>query len=352
MVAHPSPVSVPLAIIGGGAAGMFAASVAAQSGLGCLIVERKARLGAKVLMTANGRCNFTKDISAEQMLADIGEPVASFVRPALEACPPARILGGFRALGVRTKRMSDGRLFPASEKAADIVHAFGDLLRDREVPQLFNAPVTGIAVVRDGFLLSTKAFTIAARKVLVATGGLSFPKTGSVGDGQDFARALGHRIEPCRAGLTGFDTRVTRIARYEEGRARVRVGGEVMCDYRGEVEFERKGVTGAAVYNCQRWVARHLGVRDAFTLELQFGGEKLNLESPAARPLKECIVTVGGVAREDVDPQTMMSRKVPGLYFAGEVLDIDGPTGGYNLSLAFATARLAVASALKALRGE
>jgi len=349
MEARSSQVPVPLAIIGGGAAGMFAAAVAAQSKLGCLIVERKARLGAKVLMTANGRCNFTKDISAERMLADIGEPVAAFVRPALEACPPARILGGFRALGVRTKRMTDGRLFPASEKAADIVHAFGDLLRDHEVPQLFNAPVTGIVPTREGFLVSTKTFTFAARKVLVATGGLSFPKTGSVGDGQEFARALGHRIEPCRAGLTGFDARVPRIVRFEEGRARIRVDGEVKCEYRGEVEFERKGVTGAAVYNCQRWVARNLGARDAFTLELEFGGESLKLETPMARPLKECIVTVGGVSREDVDPETMMSRKVPGLYFAGEVLDIDGPTGGYNLSLAFATARLAVASVLKSL---
>ena len=345
----PSPVPVPLAIIGGGAAGMFAASVAAGCGLGCLVVERKARLGAKVLMTANGRCNFTKDLTAEQMLADLGEPVASFARPALTACPPARILGGFHALGVRTKRMADGRYFPASEKAADIVHAFGDLLRDREVPLLFNTPVTGLAATRQGFLLSTKAFTLSARKVLVATGGLSFPKTGSVGDGQNFARALGHRIEPCRAGLTGFDARVPRVARYEDARARVLVDGAVACQYRGEVEFERWGVTGAAVYNCQRWIARHRAAQAPFALELQYGGERLRLERPTARPVKEAIVTIGGVSRDDVDPETMMSRKVPGLYFAGEVLDIDGPTGGYNLSLAFATARLAVASILKSL---
>ena len=300
---------VPLAIVGGGAAGMFAAVVAAGRGLGCLVVERKARLGAKVLMTANGRCNFTKDLPAERMLDDLGEPVASFVRPALTACPPARILGGFHALGVRTKRMADGRLFPASEKAADIVHAFGDRLRDREVPLLFNTPVTGIAATPKGFLLSTKSFTLSARKVLVATGGLSFPKTGSVGDGQNFARDLGHRIEPCRAGLVGFEAHVPRVARFEEAAARVRVDGAVVCDYRGEVEFERWGVTGAAVYNCQRWVARHLTKGERFTLELQQGHERLNLESPTARPLKEAIVTIGGVARADVDPETMMSRK-------------------------------------------
>ncbi len=350
MKSAPSAVPVPLAIIGGGAAGLFAAVIAAGRGVGTLVVERKARLGAKMLMTANGRCNFTKDLTAEEMLADIGEPVASFVRPAVTACPPARILGGFHALGLKTKRMTDGRFFPASEKAADVVHVFGDQLRDREVPLLLNTPVTGLVREGEGFRLSTKSFTLQARRVLVATGGLSFPKTGSVGDGQAFARALGHCIEPCRAGLTGFDlARPPRPARYEEGTARVYVDGNAVYTARGEVEFDRTGVTGAAVYNCQRWVARHLAPQAAWQLALAYGGEERRLERPAAHPLKEAIVTVGGVSREDVDPETMMSRKVPGLYFAGEVLDIDGPTGGYNLSLAFATARLAVASLVKTL---
>ena len=341
---------VPLAIIGGGAAGMFAASVAAAAGLGCLLFERKARPGAKMLMTANGRCNFTKDIPPEQMLADIGEPVASFLRPAITACPPARIAGGFRALGVRMKRMADGRLFPASEKAADIVHAFGDALRDREVPIMVNAPVTDIRPSHGGFAVSTRHFSIAARNVLVATGGMSFPKTGSVGDGQSFARSLGHRIEPCRAGLTGFEARVPPPARHENAAARIVVSGRTACEYGGEVEFERWGVSGAAVYNCQRWTARHLARGQPFSLELSFGGERLRLESPRARPLKEAIVTIGGVSRDDVDPATMMSRIVPGLYFAGEVLDVDGPTGGYNLTIAFATARLAVASIVASRR--
>ncbi len=376
-----SPRPVPLAIVGGGAAGMFAAAIAAERGLGCLIFERKVRLGSKVLMTANGRCNFTKDIPPERMLADIGEPVASFVRKALMECPPAKIAGGFKKLGVRIKRMTDGRLFPASEKAADIVHAFGDLLRDKEVPLLTNCPVTGIQPLqKGGFLVATKTFTVAAENVLVATGGVSFPKTGSVGDGQNFARALGLRVEPSRAGLTGYEMRPPRIARYENAVARVLVDAAKVCEYRGEVEFERWGVTGAAVYNCQRWATRHLVGGDSadrsesgpyqsaergnqsaergrvgspsrplsavqpYELELEFGGERLRLQNPVARPVKEAIVTIGGVSRDEIDPSTMESRKIPGLYFAGEVLDIDGPTGGYNLSLAFSTARLAVTS--------
>lgn len=337
-----SSVPVPLAVVGGGAAGLFAAAVAAERGLGCLVFERKARPGAKLLMTANGRCNFTKDLPPERMLADIGEPVASFARAALLACPPRTIAGGFRARGVALRRMADGRLFPASEKAADIVHAFGDLLREKEVPLAVNCPVTGLVPLRRGFRVATKAFTVEAENVLVATGGLSFPKTGSVGDGQSFARALGHRVVPCRAGLVGYEMRPPRLARYEQAEARVRAQGAVRCAYRGEVEFERWGVGGAAVYNCQRWAARNLA--GPYDVELLFGGERLLLHSPTARPVKEAIVTLGGVALDEVDPATMASRRVPGLYFAGEVLDVDGPTGGYNLTLAFATARLAVTS--------
>ena len=342
---------VPLAIIGGGAAGLFAAATAARLGVGCLVFERKARIGSKILMTANGRCNFTKDISVEQMLADIGEPVSSFVAPALRRCPPAMIARGFKARGLAVKRRADGCLFPASEKAADVVHVFGDLLRDNGIPLLSNCPVTGLQPMKNGFIVATRNFTVWASNVLIATGGLSFPKTGSVGDGQAFAAALGHRMEPCRAGLVGCGTRDRHVlaragARYmDKAAASVIVEDEVRYRTVGEVEFEPWGLSGAAVYNCTRWVARHLQPgRQPWVLELELDDERLRIENPVMRPVKEAIVTMGGVALTEVDPETMMSRKVPGLYFAGEVLDIDGPTGGYNLSLAFATAHLAVAS--------
>ena len=183
----------------------------------------------------------------------------------------------------------------------------------------------------------------------MATGGVSFPKTGSVGDGQTFASALGLQVEPCRAGLVGCTTRDRRIlaragARYmDRAAASVVVAGEVRYRAVGEVEFEPWGLSGAAVYNCTRWVARHLREpRAPWSLELELDGERLSVRDPVLRPVKEAIVTMGGVSLSEVDPETMMARKVPGLYFAGEVLDIDGPTGGYNLSLAFATAHLAV----------
>ena len=344
---------VKLAIVGGGAAGMFAAAVAAERRIPCVLIERKARLGSKVLMTANGRCNFTKDISADQFLADVGE-AKDFVAAAIRECPPRKIISGFKSLDVPLRRMADGRMFPADGKAATIVHAFGDLLRDSEVPILTNCAVTGIQPQKNGFIVATKNFTLCAENVLLATGGVSYPKTGSVGDGQNFAKALGHRIVPYQPGLIGMETsdrRITSLAgrRFEDGRAKV-IGpdGATLFDYRGEVDCESFGLSGAAVYNAQRFIA-HKKLRD-FTIEVWFEHNRLQFKNLKPRPVKEAIVTIGGVATDEIDPRTMESKLVPHLYFAGEVMDIDGPTGGYNLTMAFATARKAVVAVGDSLR--
>ena len=355
---------------------MFAAAIAAERRIPCVLLERKARLGSKVLMTANGRCNFAKDIPPDEFLKDISRggvarACASFVEEAVRECPPRQIVRGFQSLGVRTKRMSDGRVFPADEKAATIVHAFGDLLRDEEVPIVTNCPVREVVAVKSGrarFAVVTKNFSILAENVLLATGGASYPKTGSVGDGQRFAQSLGHSLVPYRPGLIGLETRdpkVTRLAgrRFEDGMAKVLdPDGRTLFEYRGEVDCESFGLSGAAVYNAQRFMEhyeRERGMGNGerrmgngewgmgngeLSLEVSFNGSSLAYRGLRPRPLKEAIVTIGGVDTRDIDPRTMQSKIVPGLYFAGEVMDIDGPTGGYNLTLAFATARKAVKS--------
>ena len=344
---------VKLAIVGGGAAGMFAAAVAAERRIPCVLIERKARLGSKVLMTANGRCNFTKDISADQFLADVGE-AKDFVAAAIRECPPRKIISGFKSLDVPLRRMADGRMFPADGKAATIVHAFGDLLRDSEVPILTNCAVTGIQPQKNGFIVATKNFTLWAENVLLATGGVSYPKTGSVGDGQNFAKQLGHWIVPYQPGLIGMETsdrRITSLAgrRFEDGRAKViDPDGATLFDYKGEVDCESFGLSGAAVYNAQRFIA-HKKLRD-FTIEVWFEHNRLQFKNLRPRPVKEAIVSIGGVATDEIDSRTMESKLVPHLYFAGEVMDIDGPTGGYNLTMAFATARKAVAAIGDSLR--
>ena len=326
----------------------------------CVLLERKARLGSKVLMAANGRCNFTKDISPDRFLSDLtcgglDCQCAEFAAAAVRACPPGKIVRGFQSLGVRLKRMPDGRMFPADGKAATIVHAFGDLLRANGVPIISNCPVTGITQLNHGFAVETKNFTIAADNVILATGGVSYPKTGSVGDGQNFARSLGHTIVPYRPGLIGVESSepaVKRLAgkRFDDGHVTVRASAgsrEVLFECDGEVDCETFGLSGAAVYNAQRFIEHYRRVRGdtgALVMDVTFGGNRVSCASPRSRPLKEAIVTIGGVDTREIDPRTMESKRVPGLFFTGEVMDIDGPTGGYNLTLAFATARLAVTS--------
>jgi len=338
---------VPLLIIGGGAAGLFAGCLAGERGLGTLILERKHKPGRKLLMCGNGRCNLTKDIPPAQMLRDMGEPMTSFLAPALNACPPAAVQSWFQQHNVPLKKMEDRRVFPRSEQASDVVHALTDALRDTGTSLCLNAPVERVERVEAGFLVATSHFSVLARHVLLATGGVSYPKTGSVGDGQKFAKTLGHSLKPYRPGLIGFVFTHPWVdahagTTFEEATCRIFRNGQKLYEGRGQLDCETWGIGGAAAYNASRCVARQN--LSGFEVEWTAGRDTLRIPNPQTRPLKEAIVTIGGVPLGEVDPATMQSRKCPGLYFAGEVMDIDGPTGGYNLAAAFATAALAVAS--------
>jgi predicted Rossmann fold flavoprotein len=344
---------VPLLIVGGGAAGLLAGCLAGERGLGALILERKHKPGRKLLMCGNGRCNLTKDIPAAQMLRDMGEPMTTFLAPALNAFPPAAVQAWFEQHNVPLKKMDDRRVFPRSEQASDTVHALTDALRDTGTALCLNAAVERVERA-DGpdapFHVATAHFSVLARRVLLATGGVSYPKTGSVGDGQKFAKAFGHSLKPYRPGLIGFVFTHPWLdahagSTFEQATFRVFRNGQRVYEGQGQMDCEPWGVGGAAAYNASRCVAR-LNLGD-FDVEWTVGRDTIRVRRPETRPLKEAIVTMGGVPLNEVDPATMESRKCPGLYFAGEVLDIDGPTGGYNLTAAFATAALAVASASK-----
>jgi predicted flavoprotein YhiN len=348
---------LPLAIIGGGAAGLFAGCAAGERKLPALILERKHKPGRKILMCANGRCNFTSDISAERMLEDIGEPGADFLQYALSAFPPALIQRWFREHGLPLKCMPDRRIFPASEKAHDVLHILTDTLRDTSTSLCLNATVTSVERTTHpapGFMIATGNFRIFARNVLLATGGVSYPKTGSVGDGQKFAKALGHSLRPYRPGLIGFAIdhpwiRARTGQSFENAVMRIYRDSREVYRESGTLDCETWGIGGAAAYNASRWIARSQPRN--FEIEWSVGNTPpVRVARPATRPLKEAIVTVGGVSLDEIDPRTMESKLCPGLYFAGEIMDADGPTGGYNLSIAFATARTAVHALASARR--
>lgn len=348
-----APHPVPLLIVGGGAAGLFAGCLAGERNLGALILERKHKPGRKLLMCGNGRCNLTKDITPDEMLRDMGAPMTDFLAPALRSLPPSAIQTWFQRHNVPLKKMPDKRIFPRSEHASDVVHALTDALRDTGTSLCLNAPVTRIIREQNGFRVETPHFSVAAHHVLLATGGVSYPKTGSVGDGQKFAKTLGHALIPYRPGLIGFVFNHPWITRhagttYETAVCRLFHKQRKVYEGTGQLDCESWGIGGAAAYNASRFVARETLAN--FELEWTVNNETQRIASPKTRPLKEAIVTLGGIPLAEVDPTTMASRKCTNLFFAGEIMDIDGPTGGYNLTAAFATAARAVASVTENMR--
>lgn len=344
--------TTPLVIIGAGAAGLMAASHAGERGIPPLLLERKHRAGSKILMCGNGRCNLTSCITTNQMLTDFGAPLTSFLQTAINAFSPSNLQEWFINNNLPLMRTKDGKVFPKSEHAADVVRCFTNVLRQYSIPICYNAPVDEITPNKDGFIVSASAFSIHAQRVLIATGGVSYPKTGSVGDGQKIAGKLNHKLQPYRAGLVGIEysgswhrANIGNI--FKNATVDIFDGDQKIGQTTGLLECERWGLGGGAISNATRILSRSNAKKP--TVEIFYGSQNrpISIKNIKTRPLKEAMVTVGGVDLQDISPTTMQSKKVPNLYFAGEVLDVDGPTGGYNLTAAFATARLAIDSIAK-----
>lgn len=341
-----------LVIIGGGAAGLMAGCAAVEFGLRAVVLERKHKPGRKLLMCGNGRCNLTSDILPEEMLSDFGAPMDDFLRPALSAFTPQDQIRWFARNGVPVMHCKDGKVFPRSEKASDVLYCFTDQLTRGKIPLCLNTSVQSLDQKDGQFVIQTSSFSLAAPKVLVATGGVSYPKTGSTGDGQQWAEAFGHSLHPLLPGLAGFEVQPCALsrdigARFPNVTVEVFVNGKHQFTSEGLLEVERWGLGGGAITNASRIITRRDLQNVHFEIDLG-SGKPVKVTPVRVRSIKEAMVTVGGVSLDEIDPQTMQSRMCPGLYFAGEVMDVDGPTGGYNLSAAFATARLAV----KAIAGD
>jgi len=343
-----------LIIIGGGAAGFMAGVTAGERRIRAVILERCPKPGRKLLMCGNNRCNLTSALPAKEMLADFGEPVASFIEPALTAFPPSALRDWCHKNKLLTKMQRDKRVYPASERASDVHHLFTDLLAKYNIGIMLNSAVHKIIPLQTGeWLVKTPSAELTARVLLIATGGVSYPKTGSVGDGQKWASALGHKITPYRPGLAGFDMppawiHANPVRSIPNVKLKIMVGGKAVATTEGFLEIEKYGIGGPAVTNASRIIARQ-DLKN-YHFEVDMNGKKWTLNPLRVRPLKEAMVPAGGIALNEIDSRTMESKKVQNLFFAGEVMDIDGPSGGYNLQAAFSTARLAMDAIAKRLR--
>lgn len=338
---------IDLVIIGAGAAGLMAACYAGEFSLPVLLLERKHRAGSKLLMCGNGRCNLSSDLTVADMLTAFGDEVSPFLTPAISAFSPAMLQQWFTQNRLPVMRTNDGKIFPASERASDVVHCFTDKLRNNITPICLNAPVERIEKITDGFKVVTNSFSIKAKKVLITTGGISYPKTGSVGDGQRMALELGHHVTPYRPGLVGVAWESKWLSenlaeQFEKCKVKIYDGDKYIAETVGLVECERWGLGGGAILNATRILSRNNARKPAIEISIKGEKQSIRIDNLKTRPLKEAMVTVGGVVMNEVNPDTMESIIMPGIYYAGEVIDIDGPTGGFNLTAAFATARLAI----------
>ena len=360
-------------VIGGGPAGMFAAITAAQAGARVLLLERNDRLGKKLLITGKGRCNVTNDCSAQEVLQNIPRN-GRFLYSAMTAFPPERVKAFFEAGGCPLKTERGNRVFPVSDKSYSILDCLRAEMKRLPIT-VKTARVSGI-LTENGRVTGVKTHqeTFLAGWVILATGGVSYPATGSTGDGYVMASELGHTIVQPEGSLVPLEA-AGRDCPDMQGLSLRNVGvklvngkGKVLYRDFGELLFTHFGVSGPTVLSASchlkgegcRLIIDLKPALDGLDIDPSLPANSLtrqkrramvellkafSLEITGKRPVSEAIITSGGVKVSEVDPKTMESKRVPGLYFAGEILDCDAYTGGFNLQIAWATAYAAGSAA-------
>ncbi|MBE6973571.1 MAG: NAD(P)/FAD-dependent oxidoreductase [Ruminococcaceae bacterium] len=401
-------------IIGGGAAGMLAARAAALAGADVTLLERNPKLGRKIYITGKGRCNLTNHCPVEEVLANIPGN-SRFVTGAMHRLPPTAVMSLFESLGVPLKTERGNRVFPQSDKAADIIDALVAELRRCRVRVVQDRAVR--ILCEDGVVCAVEAEngTYPCRAVVLATGGASYPLTGSTGDGYLIAEELGHTVVTPRPSLVPLETREDFCAEMQGlslKNVTLRVKNsrkKVVYQEQGEMLFTHFGISGPLVLSASACMRDFRGEEYTAVIDLKpaldeqkldarlvrefaersnqdfqniLGGlvprlmvpvmvrlteipghtkgheitkgqrrrlletlKGLTIHITGPRPLSDAIVTAGGVKTGEIDPKTMASKKVTGLYFAGEVMDVDAYTGGFNLQIAWATGSVAGDSA-------
>lgn len=407
-----------LVVIGAGAAGLMAAGRAAREGRTVLVIEKMEKGGRKIRITGKGRCNLTNVKPREEFLEKVRSG-REFFETAFDRFNNQDVVDFFRRQKVDLDVERGDRVFPSSGKAWDIANALVKwaeisgakvMYRTEAVDvKALGGVIYGVGIrTRNGYIRN-----IECRNVLIATGGASYPATGSTGDGYRMAHELGHTIIAVRPALVPLETNHPMVREMDGMQlknvgAKLVVDGQVVREEFGELEFGSRGLEGAVILRVSRdavdaliddkkvkivldlkpaldketILARIAREREALPPVARFAEvvRKLapkqlvaplcaaagvlpdarmnkmderkfevltdvlkNFELPVSdyRPFEEAVVTAGGVSVDEVDPATMASKLVKGLYFAGEVLDIDADTGGYNLQIAFSTGNLA-----------
>jgi len=407
-----------VAVIGGGPAGLMAACMAAQNQAQVVLIEKNPMLGRKLLITGKGRCNLTTaETDIRKFIKTIGENGA-FLFSALNAFSTSQTIDFFQELGVPIKIERGQRVFPVSDRSADIVNALTEYLNKHQVTIIKNNGVKKIEFKNkkiDKIILDNGQIT--AKNYILATGGLSYPETGCSGQGYQWAKELGHHLNQTRPGLVPIIVKEKWVKALEGlGLKNVTISvwqnNKKIAEKFGEALFTAEGLSGPIVLDLSNIVGKLLG-KDSVFLKINFkpaldsktldqrlqkdiaeapneyyknflGGllpkkmvpvfltqskissdlkagqmtkaqrqtilkllTEFTLEAEKLTGFNKAIITLGGVELKEIDPKTMKSKIVPNLFFAGEIIDVHGPTGGYNLQICFATGYLAGSSAAK-----
>jgi predicted Rossmann fold flavoprotein len=397
-------------VIGAGAAGLMAAIHAAERGFRVLLLEKNRKPGVKILMSGGTRCNITHDCDNRGIVHEYG-PHGKFLHSALAALSVQQTVAFFNAEGVATKIEDTGKVFPVSNKAIDVLDALLRRLKRSGATLALEEPVTDIRKPGEAFEVSTNQRVLTCPRVILTSGGQSYPGSGTRGDGYAFAARFGHTIVPPRPALVPLTVQADWVGELR-GVTLADVGvsvleaGKPLAARRGGFLFAHFGLSGPAPLDVSKAVSRHpapqtleleldfLPARPESEFEeflrteslasgkkqlavvlseflprrlcdalLQLTGQPIDrkatgLSKPDRQKLVQTVkrlriplrgtlgfekaeVTSGGVSLDEVDSRTMQSKLCPGLFLAGEVLDLDGPIGGYNFQAAWSTSWLA-----------
>ena len=411
-------------VIGAGVAGLIAAGRAAELGANVLVIEKMQRPGIKLLITGKGRCNITNSDNIEEFMKNV-HPNGRFLKHALYNYFSKDIINLLNNYGVEIDLERGGRYFPSSDKSVDVLNALLDYTREHGAEFRYDCKVTKLIITQDSvsgveIIENNNKKQISAKKIIICTGGKSYPATGSTGDGYILAKSVGHTIEQPTPALVPLVTK-GNLAGQLQGlalknvNASVWINGKKRTEEFGEMLFTHFGLSGPIILTLSRFIVKQLinnnkidvsidlkpaldnskldkrllrdlneygkkQIDNIFKLWLpaklipvfiekcaidrckeghQITGRERNrikslmkdfrFEVIGNRPFKEAIITAGGINTKEIDSKTMQSKLVKNLYFAGEVIDVDANTGGYNLQIAYSTGWLAAESCVKTI---
>lgn len=382
-----------ICVTGGGPAGMMAAIAAARAGSVVTVLDHSGSVGTKLLLTGGGRCNITCFLHSADFVKRIGIG-GRFLGHALAALSPEAVREFFNQIGVSTLVEDDGRVIPVSQRAVDVRRALLERAATLGVRILTSVGVTRIEPVENGWSVRTESTELRFDRVIMATGGMSYSSTGSDGSGYRLAATLGHTVKkplPAEVPLVSAGLDTSRLQGLSICPATISINSDRRPRTRGSLLFTHFGLSGPAVLDISGDVSELLDAGIPVTLSIDFVPDippaeadeliqadarllpgrlpsrlshfikdyllsdwrpgrpnpvkKFPVRIAGTRGFDHAMVTRGGIITKQIDPASMQSRLHPGLFFAGEILDLDGPMGGFNLQIAWSTGYLAGTSA-------